>query len=237
MHFPQLQGPRCRCAPDQSCSPEASDAKPQPSRSRLHRKSPEPSSRSSGLSDRLQFLLPALLLHHRPVRLHRRQRRRISNSLRIAAYHRALRRLCALLGRLDRPLLRRRHFLRALLLVRALQVDPRLQHFLHQVRALALRALLRDRLVIRREIALGIIRATPEDISPSRLALSYISGPAFGTLQSFNQVLLHVLALRIPGTGYELPVCPLPKHQRFAAQRAVLARRLRRILLLLLLLA
>ncbi len=92
-------------------------------------------------------------------------------------------------------------------------------------------------LAIRRKVALRIIRAAPEHVPPPSLALRQVPGPALGALQPFNQVLLHILALRITRAGNKLPKSPLPQHQRLAASRAILARRLRSILLLLLLLA
>src|ERR1035441_913784 len=186
---------------------------------------------------RLQRLLPALLrqslLHHRTMRLRRRRRGRVTDPLRVAARPGAFH--CT--GALGRALLVCALFLGALLLVGAFQVDARAQRLFHQVRALAQRAFLGHRLVIRRKAALGIIRAAPEDIASPRLTLGQVALPAPGTLHAFNQVLLHVLALGIAGARDELPEGALAEHQRLFANGAVLARRQRHVLFLLLLLA
>src|ERR1035437_2254055 len=185
------------------------------------------------LCRRLRNLLGGFFLQHRPMRRRSRQRRRVANPLRITARHCTLRRCCAL----GSPPLRRNLFLCRFFLIRTLQKNPRPEDLLHQIRAAALRALLRHRLVIRGKVALRIIRATPEDIAPACLALSQVARAALGTLESFNDVLLHVLALGIPGAGDELPITSLAQHQRLAALRAVFARGLRRGHLLLLLAA
>ena len=52
-----------------------------------------------------------------------------------------------------------------------------------------------NRFVVRGELALGIVRAAPEDVSSARLALGNISHTALGALHAFNQVLLDVFAL------------------------------------------
>src|SRR5579863_6970070 len=174
---------------------------------------------------RLQFLV--LRFFHRPMLLPRRRRRWITNPLRVSAYHR----IASRLGSLLLAALRRRFFLRRLL-VRALQIHARLERLLHQVRATAFRTLLGNRLRVRREIALGIIRAAPEDVSAPRLALGQVALAALRALHSFNQVLLHILAFGITRARHELAIRALPQHQRLAAQRAVFARRLRRLLLL-----
>ncbi len=82
-------------------------------------------------------------LHHRPMRLGRGQRRRVANALRVAARPRRSPPAQRPSRALGSPLLRRNLFLGRLLLVRAFQVDARPQRLLHQVRAAALRALLR----------------------------------------------------------------------------------------------
>src|SRR6185437_14263678 len=110
-----------------------------------------------------------------------------------------------------------------LLLVRAFEINAGSQHLLHHVGAAALRAFLRHGLVIRREVALGIIGAAPEDVAAPRLALGQISLAALGALHAFNKVLLHILALRIPGARNELAISALAKHQRLAAHRAIFA--------------
>ena len=161
------------------------------------------------------------------MRLRRRRRRRIADPLRIAAHHLAPSSAGAAAAFFPRFFGATSSSAR-LLLVRALQEDSRLQRLLHQVRAAALRALLRHRLLIRRKVALRIIRAAPEHVPPPRLALGQVAGAALGALQPFNQVLLHVLALRISRAGDKLPIRSLAQHQRLAAQRAVFARRLRR---------
>src|SRR5437016_1891804 len=108
-----------------------------------------------------------------------RKRRRISDAFRIVTDDRGTRlRLCRLFG----ALLRLRLFFRTLLLVRTLQEDPCLERLFHQVRAAAFRAFCRDRLVVRREVALGIVGAAPEDIAAACLALCNIANTALRAL-------------------------------------------------------
>src|SRR5579863_5514914 len=110
------------------------------------------------------------------------------------ADHRALRlRLGALLSLLLR---RGRFFFGALLHVRAFEVYAALERLLEKVRVATLGAFLRHRLVVRREVALGIIRAAPEHVAALGLAFGNVAGAALGALHSFDNVLLHVFALR-----------------------------------------
>src|ERR1700676_4735280 len=180
------------------------------------------------------------------MRLHRGRRRSITDPLLVLArlghrsnsfrsyFRSTLLRRSALLCR---SLLGRRLFRSSRLRVRAEEIHAGLKRLLQQIRALALRTLLRHRLVVRRKVALRIIRAAPEDVPSSRLALSQIALAALRELHPLDQVLLHILALRITGAGHKLPISPVTQHQFLAAQRAILTRRLRSIQLLLLLLA
>ena len=158
---------------------------------------------------RLQLAILVLFLNHRTVRLRSGHGRRIADALGIGAHH-----LGSLFsrGRLLAPPLRCGFLFRRLLQIRAHQKDTGPERLLQQVRATALRALFCHRLQIRREVALGIIRATPEDIAPPRATLSQIALAAFGALHPFNQVLLHVFALGIAGAGDELAVRSLAQH-------------------------
>ena len=63
----------------------------------------------------------------------------------------------------------------AFLLVGALEEDAGLERLLDEIRVPALRALLRNGLVVRREVALGVVGATPEDIAATRLALRNVA--------------------------------------------------------------
>src|SRR6185437_12172057 len=91
------------------------------------------------------------------------------------------------------------------------------------------------RLVVRREVALGIIGESPEEIAALRLALGNIAGAALGALQALNDVLLHIFALGIARARNELAVGSLAQDQVLAALRTFFARGLRSALLLLLL--
>src|SRR5581483_6621170 len=114
------------------------------------------------------------------------------------------------------------------------QVEPAVHHTLHHVRRTALRTTLRHRLQVRREVALWIARAAPEDIPRPSFAFGNITLAALGALQPLNQVLLNVLALRIARARYKLPVRPRTQHQLLPALRTLLVQRHRRLLLLLL---
>src|SRR5262249_27702296 len=71
-----------------------------------------------------------------------------------------------------------------------------LQGFLQQVRAAAIRTLLRHRLVRRGELALRVIRAAVEDVSAPRLLLHQLAIRALRTFHA-DEVLFHPLALGI----------------------------------------
>src|SRR5580698_5789387 len=119
------------------------------------------------------------------MRLSRWRRWRIPDALRVVANDR-----CSRLGfgRLLARLLRLDLFLDPLLLVGALEEDTGLQRLLNQVRVSAFRALLRNRLVVRRKVTFRIVSAAPEDVAPARLALGNIANSALGALHPFNQI-------------------------------------------------
>src|SRR5258708_21573023 len=113
-------------------------------------------------SSRLQFPLVARLLCHRAMCLSRGRRRGIGYSLGIGANDGFSRlRPGSLLATLPGSCL----FLGALLLVWTFEVDARLQRFFDEVRTLADRASLRLSLEVGREVTLGIVGATPEDVA------------------------------------------------------------------------
>src|SRR5581483_2021544 len=82
-----------------------------------------------------------------------------------------------------------------LFVVGAGQIHAGFQCLLDQIRRAALRALLRYRLTIRREVALRIARAAVEGGPESCLALGDIALAALRALHPFHQVLLDVFAL------------------------------------------
>src|SRR5579863_2346609 len=151
----------------------------------------------------LQFPLVLGALDHRAVGLGRGDRRRVCDAFGVGADDRTV-------GRLGRgllaPLLGLDFLLGALLFVRALEEDARLECLFDQIGAPTLRALLGHGLVVGREVALRIVGASPEDIASARLAFGHVAFPAFGALHPLNEVLLDVLAFWIAGTGNELSV-------------------------------
>src|SRR5579863_407838 len=156
-------------------------------------------------------------------------RGRIADALRVGADHRTFsRRRLGLFATLRLDL-----FFGALLLIGALEVDPLLEGLLDQVRAAALGAFLGHGLVVRSEVTFRVIRTAPKDVAPPRLAFGHVADAALGALHAFNQILLDVSALGIAGAGDELAVGSVAQHERLAADRAVFASRLRRLLLLL----
>src|SRR6185312_15927160 len=84
---------------------------------------------------------------------------------------------------------------RRLFVVRAHQKHTRLQRLLQQIRAAALGAFLVYRLLVRREVALRILRAAVKHVAaPPRLLLDNLALFALRALHA-DRVLLDVLAL------------------------------------------
>src|SRR5581483_9697046 len=110
-------------------------------------------------------------------------------------------------------------------IIRADDKRAGLQCLLQQVRTAAFRTRFADGLVSGGEVALGIVRAAVENVSAAaRLLLHQFALLALRALHS-EEVLLHVLALRIPGAGDKLPVAPVTQPHVPAALRAGLVQR------------
>ena len=96
---------------------------------------------------------------------------------------------------------------------------------------MALRAFLRDRLVVRGEIALRVVGAAVKHVAAASLLLRNV---ALATLRAGDAdgVLLDVLTLRIAAAGHKLAKPAVPQNQvMFPTLRAHLLERLWRFLL------
>src|SRR6516162_9871967 len=164
-----------------------------------------------GPSGWLQFLCG--LLRNRAMGFGCRRRRCIADALGVCADD-----SCAGLGfcGLLAALLRLGLFFGTLLLVRAFEIDATLERLLDEIRAAALGAFLGNRLIVRGEVAFGVVGAAPEDVATARLPLCDVSLAALWALHAFNDVLLDVLALGVAGAGDELAVGALAQNERLA---------------------
>src|SRR5580704_14174068 len=119
--------------------------------------------------------------------------------------------------------LRRRPFVVAFF-VRARDHRSSLQEFLHQILAAATRALFRNRLVSRSELALRIISAPVERIPLAGALLHQVSLFALRTLHA-DKILLHVLAFGISAARRELAIPSVADHHIASAFRTRLIER------------
>src|SRR5271166_3872611 len=110
------------------------------------------------------------------------------------------------------------------LFVRAGDHWPGFQIFLDQVFAATARALFRDRLACRGELALRIIRAAIERVALARALLDEVAVFALRTLHA-DEVLLDVLALGISAARGELAETAMTDHHIASAFRAKLVER------------
>src|SRR5690349_24802000 len=85
------------------------------------------------------------------------------------------------------------------------------QSLLDEVLAAAGRALLRDGLVGGSELALGVVGAAVESVALAGALLHQFAGFAQRALHA-DKVLLHILALGVPGAGGEFAVAAVPEH-------------------------
>ena len=121
----------------------------------------------------------------------------------------------------------RRRWGRALViafLVRARDHRTGLQILFHQVLTPAARAFFRNWLVRGSVLALRIIAASIEGVAFTRPLFDQLSVFALGTLHA-DEVLLHVLAVRISAAGRELAVAPVADHHIASALGAKFVQR------------
>src|SRR5437764_2661535 len=121
----------------------------------------------------------------------------------------------------------RRRWGRALVIaffVRARDHRAGLQILFHQVLTAAARAFFRNWLVRGSELALRIIATSVKGVALTRALFDQLSVLALGALHA-NEVLLHVLTVRISAAGSELAVAPVANHHIVSALGAKFVKR------------
>src|SRR5690606_908354 len=104
------------------------------------------------------------------------------------------------------------------------EVAARLVALLHDDLRVAVLALVRQRLVPARPVAVGVAHAAPEGLAPARPLLRYFSDPALRAREAGDRRRLRVLAGRVVAAGDEGAEAALALDQLLSAVRTRLAR-------------